>query len=195
MEKIISKLLRAEVATRYLKDVLATGGGSTGGSVDWRLRSAPIYAIAPEGISTAQVIDFAHGGILIAGPKISEGTTQIQRVPTTVQIAASIVLKELLRCEKPELWIHEPILTEEEVALRNLPYKIVDGNIYLVFDGKLGEERVAELIKYSLLSWHFLAFVIERHRQIEAVDELALSAKLILVGAYDGESFLYSCLG
>lgn len=191
MEKIISRLLPTDVASKYLKDVLAVGGGSTSGAVDLRLSSKSICAIAPEGVRTAQLLDLDHGGLLDVSPKISDGTTSIQRVPTTVPIAASIVVKELSRCERPTLWIHEPLLTEDEIVLKKLPYEIVGGKIYLVFDSNLDEERVVELINYSLLSWHFLMFIIEGKPCFESVDELILSAKLILVGAYDGESFLY----
>ncbi len=76
--------------------------------------------------------------------------------------------------------------------VRGLGYKVVNGAIYLVYENVLDEKRVAELIRYSLLSWHFLAFVTECLDEVDSVDELIRVARFLLVGAYDGESFLYA---
>ena len=75
---------------------------------------------------------------------------------------------------------------------RGLPYMMVGEAIYLVFEMDFDEKRVAELIRHSLLSWHFLAFVTESKNEISSVDELIGAARFLLVGAYDGESFLYT---
>lgn len=186
MEKIISKLLPASIAAEYIKEVLITGGATSFG-VD----SEPVFAITPENASNARVLGFVQGGLLTAMPRNSDGHTSVQAVPTTVPTAVAIVCHELVQCQQPAFWIHEPLLTESEIAERNMPHVIIDRQIYLVFDSDLDAGRIAELIRYSLLSWHFLAFVTEARSQIRCVDDLVRSARLILVGAYDGESFLY----
>lgn len=186
MEKNISKLLPANIAAAYIKEVLITGG-----AMSFDVDSEPVFAIAPENASNARVLDFAQGGLLTAMPRTSDGHTSVQAVPTTVPTAATIVCDELMQCQQPAFWIHEPLLTEAEIAQRNMPHVIIDRQIYLVFESELDAGRIAELIRYSLLSWHFLAFVTEGRSQIRCVDDLVRSARLILVGAYDGESFLY----
>jgi hypothetical protein len=186
MEKIISKLLPGDKADGYIKDVLTIGGATS-----FPVGSEPVFAIAPERTDTAQLLNFSQGGILTATQRISDGRTSVQLVATTVPTAASIVHQEMLHFKQPALWIHEPLLTDEEISLKKLPHLIIEGKIYFVFEGNLEEVRIAELIRYSLLSWHFLAFVTDGRGQVRCVDDLVISAKLILVGAYDGESFLY----
>lgn len=192
MEKIVSKLLAVDAATKYISDVFVVGGACRDIALECGFAMRPIYALAPDDASTDKLLDFAHGGILERMPKISDGRTQIQPVPTTIGAAASILWDDLTRCERPRIWVHEPQLTEEQVVARGLGYKVVNGAIYLVYENVLDEKRVAELIRYSLLSWHFLAFVTECLDEVDSVDELIRVARFLLVGAYDGESFLHA---
>lgn len=191
MDKIVSKLLPVDVAFKYAQEVFRVGGACDDGEGGDKWRPASVFALAPEDTDSAQLLDFLHGGILDPMPKISDGLTSVQRVPSTVVIAAEIVCQQLALCERPTLWLHEALLTEEEIKVRNLPCISVDGAIYLVFSGDLDVSRVAELIRYSLLSWHFLAFVLDGKNNPGTVAELIHAAKFVLIGAYDGESFLY----
>lgn len=191
MDKIVSKSLPVDVALEYIQDVFRDAGASGKGSDDYKLAPENIFALAPESIDSGQLLDFLHGGVLVSMPKVSDGRTLVQCVPSTVEIAAEIVFEQLTLSEQPTLWLHEALLTEEELAVRNLPHVSVDGAIYLVFTGGLDVSRVAELIRYSQQSWHFLAFVIDGTNTPGSVAELIRAAKFILIGAYDGESFLY----
>jgi len=191
MDKIVSKSLPVDVALEYIQDVFRAAGASEKGSEDYKLASENIFALVPEGIDSGQLLDFLHGGVLESMPKISDGRTLVQCVPSTVEIAAEIVCEQLTLSEQPTLWLHEALLTEGELGGRNLPHVSVDGAIYLVFTGSLDVSRVAELIRYSQQSWHFLAFVIDGMNTPGSVAELIRAAKFILIGAYDGESFLY----
>lgn len=187
MQNIISKLLPADIGAEYVKSVLTSAGASI-----FPLKLQPVYALVPENTSNAQLVNFTQGGILAAMPRISQGHAQVQSVPTTIDAASSVVSKELLLYQRPTLWIHELLLSEEEIMLKNLPYMIIGGNTFFVYRGKLDNAHISEIIRYSLLSWHFLALITDGLEKFVCVDDLFFSAKLILAGAYDGESFLYT---
>ncbi|MDM5182250.1 hypothetical protein PO883_34345 [Massilia sp. DJPM01] len=191
MDKIVSKSLLVDVAFKHAQEVFRVAGAcdNCAGYNNWVPES--IFALAPEGTDSVRLLDFLHGGILEPLPKISDGLTAVQRVPSTVVIAAEIVCQHLALCEHPTLWLHEALLTKEELKAKNLPNVTIDGTIYLVFSDGLDVSRVTELIQYSLLSWHFLGFVLDGTNNSGSVAELISAAKFVLIGAYDGESFLY----
>lgn len=191
MDKIVSKSLPVDVACKYAEEVFRVGGAcdNCAGGHKWVPES--VFALAPAGTDSVRLLDFLHGGVLEPMPKISDGLTLVQRVPSTVVTAAEIVCQQLELCEHPTLWLHEALLTEEELKARNLPNVTIDGAIYLVFSEGLDVNRVAELIRYSLLSWHFLGLVLDGTNKPGSVAELIRAARFVLIGAYDGESFLY----
>ncbi|MFC3374784.1 hypothetical protein ACFOLJ_02570 [Rugamonas sp. CCM 8940] len=161
MDKIVSISLPVDVALEYIQDVFHDAGASGKGSEDYTLAPENIFALAPESVDSSQLLDFLHGGVLEPMPKVFDGRTLVQCVPSTVEIAAKIVCEQLTLSEQPALWLHEALLTQEELGARNLPHVSVDGAIYLVFTGSFDSSRVAELIRYSQQSWHFLAFVVD----------------------------------
>lgn len=191
MEKIVSKPLPLRVALKYVLEVLRFGGASAVDSDECDLAPEKIFSLAPELTESNRLSDFLHGGILPSMPKISDGCTSVQRVPSTVPTAAKLVFDALTRSEQPTLWIHEPLLTEVQLTEREIPYVLLGGEIYLVHTNISDENHVASLIRYSLLSWHLLAFVTEGGSAPESVFELFRTSELTLVGAYDGESFVY----
>lgn len=191
MNKIVSKSLPVNVALEFIQNVFRDAGSSGKNSDEYKLVPENIFALAPDGIDSGQLLDFIHGGILKSMPKISDGRTLIQHIPSTIDIAAEIVCKQLTLSRQPTLWLHEVLLTEDELGVRDLPHVSVDKAIYLVFSGSFDVSRVAELIRYSQQSWHFLAIVVDGTDTPNSVSELIRAAKFFLIGAYDGESFLY----
>jgi hypothetical protein len=187
---ITSRNLPAKPAIQYFLQTLKCGGVADTDLADRLLSQGACYAIAPNNIDDQRLVGFELGGILPAEPKVFHGSYLIQPTPNTARIAASIASKELSSMSTPMLWIHEPLLTEKEVVAKNLPYQRIGKELYLLFD-KRAETQTMELIQQSLLSWHFLAVVTDGSVQIKSVEQLVLYARLILVGAYDGESFLY----
>lgn len=193
MEKIISKLLPLQASSQYVAQVLEVGGMSSILAARRCVSATPFNALVPDGISADKLLDFAHGGVLRAPPAVPHvGGVLVQRVPTTIPAATAIVLNEMQRLDQAVLLVHEPMLAEHELDCDNMPYEIIGGKIYLVSAQRADERSIATLIQYGLLSWHFLAFLVERNREFRSVDELVASSKMMLVGAYDGESFLYS---
>lgn len=190
MNDITSKSLPPKPAIQYFLQVLKCGGVADTDLSDRHLSQGTFYAIAPNDTDDHRLVEFELGGILPAEPKVPDGSYLIQRVPNTVPIAASIASKELSSMSDPVLWIHEPLLTEQEVIAKHLPYQRIGKELYLLFD-KGAETQAMDLIQRSLLSWHFLGVITDRLGQVHSVEQLIQCARLILVGAYDGESFLY----
>ena len=99
MDKIVSKSLPVGVALEYIQDVFRDAGASGKGSDDYKLAPENIFALAPESIDSGQLLDFLHGGVLVSMPKVSDGRTLVQCVPSTVEIAAEIVFEQLTLSE------------------------------------------------------------------------------------------------
>jgi hypothetical protein len=191
MKKIVSKPLPFDVASRYLREVFRTGGANESESEVFRLAPQNVCVLAPEDTTSVKLVDFVHGGLLDPEPKVSGSQTLVQPVPSTLIMASEIVFNQLSQCKHPTLWIHEPLLTEDELLAKGLSHVCVDGSIYLVYAERFTLNRVTESIRYSHLSWHFLAFIIDSTTTPESVADLCSATPFVLIGAYDGESFLY----
>ncbi len=191
-KEIISIPLPVEIAFKYIEEVLRAGGVFEEAAGGYDLPPERIFALAPDGSDSISLLEFCRGGVLPPLTKISDGQTSVQFVPTTAIVAAAeLISAELASCDHPALWIHEPLLTEEELTAKNIPHETVGGIIYLRYADDLDAIRVAGSIRYSLLSWHFLAFVVDEASLPRSVADIYRAAKSIWVGAYDGESFLY----
>ena len=192
MDSVISKLLPMDAATRYVAQVLAVGGATEGAAIAQRLATASLYALVPSEVDGDSLLNFERGGVLAAMPAIPDGNVLVQRVPTTIPTAAAIVSDAMAVLDQAVFLVHEPMLSGDELARKSIPYILVSGQPYRFSTIDSDEKALAESIRFGHLSWHFLGFVVERRREFNSVDELVESAKLMLVGAYDGESFLYS---
>jgi hypothetical protein len=115
----------------------------------------------------------------------------VQAVPTAISAISAIIAKQIRLLEDPVLWVHEAMLLEDQITSPHARCRTIQGQLYLVYEDEvLTEVRIAEIMRYSTLSWHFLAFLTNRVHQVRSVPELVEHAQMILVGAYDGESML-----
>jgi hypothetical protein len=190
--------LRGAAPLDYLSEVIRTGGASDQG-IGSELRQGDLIAVVPPNTSEQRVMQFNAGGLLPAGPVRVIGGTSIQEVPTSVSTLAKVVSDRVRTLEDPVLWIHEPMLVEgalksflgDEIDSQKIRCQEIEGQLYLAYSSDIrAEMRIAQAINSSMLSWHFLAFVTDRVHQVSSVSELLKQAKMILVGAYDGESAL-----
>jgi hypothetical protein len=82
------------------------------------------------------------------------------------------------------------MLAEQDIS-PTVRCKKIEGQLYLVYEEDLRtQQRIAEIVRYSNLSWHFLAFLTDQLHEAGTASQLVEQAQMILVGAYDGESFL-----
>lgn len=176
----------------YFLGVLATAGAGDESFCRGELRHGDFSALVPRGTPEQRVLDFAQGGLLLASPPQKVGAAMVQEVPAPVSTISSLLAAKSRSLTAPVLWLHEPILHEHEVKSRNLPCQKIDGQLYLAYEeGIQMDDKISELIRSSMLSWHFLAFVTDRVHHVRTVPELVAAARMVVVGAYDGESILF----
>jgi hypothetical protein len=189
--QIVMRRLQGHAALDYLLDVLETGGVGDEAFARRELAGGVISAAVPPTIDEQRAMRFSEGGLLPAEPPEPVGQMLVQKVPTAVPEIAQVVAVRIRSMTDPVLWVNEALLSEDELNFRKLECRRVDGQLYLVYEGKVRTEAsVAEIIDFSMLSWHFLAFVTDGLHEASCVSELISQAKLILAGAYDGESAL-----
>ncbi len=176
----------------YFSEILKTGGA---GDADFnlsQLRYGHFSAVVPPHTSAQRVTRFGAGGLLAATESVRViGKARVQAVPTAISAISAIMAKRIRLFEDPVLWVHEPMLPEEQITAPHASCRNIQGQLYLVYEDEVfTEARIAEIIRYSTLSWHFLAFLTNGVHQVRAVSDLVGQAQIILVGAYDGESML-----
>lgn len=178
-------------ATEHFLDVFRTGGLRDQAEARSCLSEGSFYAVAPEGSDVIRLEQFGQGGLLPTEPLEQVDGYLAQPVLTTVEEVARITARKTASLNAPVLWIHESLLNEAQIAEdeRKRPYQKIDGQLYLVYDGDFQHEAwLKEAIGFSLLSWHFLAFVTDGIKQANLTKNLLESAQFVIVGAYDGES-------
>lgn len=176
----------------YFLEILKTGGAADADFNISQLQNGHFSAVVPQGVSPRRVERFSDGGLLeTTEPAHVIGNASVHAVPTALSAISAIMAKRIRRCADPVLWVHEPTLLEEEIKNSQVRCQTIDGQLYLVYENApRTEPRLAEVIRYSTLSWHFLAFLTNDVHQVRSVSDLVRQAQTILVGAYDGESML-----
>jgi hypothetical protein len=184
--------LPLDPALEYFRGVLEMAGLTGQTAIADRLRLGRFYAIAPAGTGLTKLLKFKEAGLLPDLPIYQSETHVIQAVDTTLAQAARIVNETIERHADSVLWIHEPMLTQIELMDRSRPARRLGEQLYLVYPTGCPHPRSTEdLLRYSLLSWHFLGFLVPTRHSAQSTEDLVRSAKLMIVGAYDGESFVY----
>jgi hypothetical protein len=195
---ISMKRLEGSAPSKYFQEVLRTGGASDK-DLALELRRGEISALVPSNMTEQRALQFDAGGLLPAEPVRDIGGARLQKIPTGIPTLAKIVSKRIRDLDDPVLLVHEPMLSEnelnsflgEEIRSEKVRFQKIDGQLYLAYESDIRtEERIAKAITSSMMSWHFLAFVTDRSHSASSVSVLLRHAKMILVGAYDGESAL-----
>jgi hypothetical protein len=155
------------------------------------LEHGSIYAIAQIDADEQRLMRFDEGGLLPADPAVYVGTGWLQEVPNTIPDIAAVVSKQVQALNDPVLWFHEPLLSEDESKKKEGDWRKLGSQLYCVHARSGGDERqIGELIRFFMLSWHFLGFVTDGLHEASAASELLAHASMVVVGAYDGESAL-----
>lgn len=197
-EQIIQRGLVGEAPVDYFVHTVESGGASAN-RLQTKLKRGEFTVLVPTSTSEARILQFELGGLLPEEPKRQLGDKWIRQTPTAISTLARIVAKKARSLESPVLWVHEPMLNEDELGpvvgddlvSGKVSSQRIEGQLYLVYqDGVQREAEVADAIDGSMLSWHFLAFLTEHLHEPNAISDLFDRSSMILVGAYDGESAL-----
>lgn len=174
----------------FFLGVLARAGALDRPGNEFQLAQGRFSAVVPSDASSEKLEHF-NVGALVDG-KQGSGDLRVRVVPDTIPAIAALVVECTQGLADPVLWIHEPLLTEEELPDRWLPTQRVGNQLFLLSKGRdtRQTDRVAESINYSLLSWHFLMFVTNAVSSPASTSDLLEQALMVVVGAYDGEGAL-----
>lgn len=173
----------------YFSHVLRTGGAVHFDAT--LLQDGRFSAVVPRKTDSQRVSRFDTGGLLVPEPARVGGRIRIQALPTSIPSVSTIVADRIGQFAEPSIWVHEPMLQEDEISTSGFRCQKIEDRLYLVYEDNLrNSDRIADIIRYSMLSWHFLAFVTDHVHSVRSVTALAEHAQMILVGAYDGESIL-----
>lgn len=176
----------------YFSKILQAGGAVDADFNASQLREGDFSAVLPRNTDARRIARFDEGALLAATEPVQvTGKIRVQAVPTATSAVSAIMAERMRRLSAPVLWVHEPMLLAEEISSPRAHSQSIQGHLYLVYNADmLTEAHIAEVIRYSTLSWHFLAFLTNQIHHVGSVSELVGHAQMILVGAYDGESVL-----
>lgn len=175
----------------HLLDSLEVGGVVDRAGARETLGHGLISAISPSDADERRLMRFDEGGLLPADPAVFVGTGWLQEVPNTIPDIAAIVSRQMQALNDPVLWVHEPVLLEDELDEKKRDWRKLGNHLYCVYRSGGGDVRqIAEFIRYFMFSWHFLGIVTDGLHEASAASDLLSGASMIVVGAYDGESAL-----
>jgi hypothetical protein len=155
------------------------------------VRQGSFFALAPTGTHERRLRRLNSGRLLPVTEVIRQGGYLLERVGSSAGFLAQIICDEF-RDSKFTIFIREPYLRpgSRSEILNELSF--VGDRLYKIINAGLTDETsLAEAIKRFTVSWSFLLIVVAYSDRWKSVSELVSEAILIVVNAYDGESYLY----
>lgn len=153
-----------------------------------RLRNGSVVALAPVAASDERLHDFVHGGLLERTELSSLSTTMVEPVANS----AACLAHELFRFQGLDCLIHDPLRKIEEVKTQDGEPLLIEGSLFYWNRNCLQSVASCEhAIRRNTVSWHFLLLVGAYPAEVRhTFKSVVQGAKCIVVGAYDGESYL-----
>jgi hypothetical protein len=150
------------------------------------------WAIAPPQAPLERLLQFRTGGLFPPGPSHRQGGYVLTQVPTHDAELALVMERYAAEIRYPRLLLHEPYLKKDEPKSEIAKsLREIDGTLFKVVDpGTMTSNELAEDIARFHVPWHALSILVDRQRLSSSLKTVAAS-KLIAVGAYDQESYLY----
>lgn len=184
---IVNKTLCPAAAIEYLTDTL-NQIEVAGADVTRVLLSGSMSALVPDSTPDNRVCDFKHGGILAP----IDLSVVVPKTVRPVANTAEFLARQLVQFDGLECLIHDPLKEIGEATMADGVPILVEGSLFYL--NKQCFQSVAEcqkVVRRNTLSWHFL-MLIGRYPNSENLTRksIVLDAACIVVGAYDGESYL-----
>lgn len=182
--------LSYSAAIEYFLDVVETAGFLDPLQLRDQLAKGEFFALVPDDASSEQVLRFGTGGLLQGDSRANSAV--VREVPNTIPAISAVVATCAQEIDDPVMWLHEPLLSEDEITASWLVPKRVGKSLFLVSAGDNARQpaRVAKSLDYAVLSWHLLVFVTDGLHNACTVSTVLERAKMVVAGAYDGESAL-----
>lgn len=182
-----NKILDPNMACEYLLSTLEQVEAADSELLQ-RLHSGSVYALIPEALPEQQAYDFKHGGVIQANCSEGANDTPVQRVVST----ANALARELILLKGKDILIHDPLKELSEVSKDDGDVIAIQGaHFYSDKQFFSSLEECERIIQRNTLSWHFLLLAGSwGNAENTSFKKIAMSATDIVVGAYDGESYL-----
>lgn len=146
-----------------------------------------MVALASKDVSKKQLYDFAHGGLLAQTCIESSTTRMVEPVVSTVSNLACNLTPMLAF----DSLTHDPLRTIEEAGMIDGEPVMIEGSLFYVNRQLRTTKDLENMIRRNTLSWHFLMLFGSYPTDAQlAMRSAVQGAVCIVVGAYDGESYL-----
>lgn len=185
--RIVRKAFPSVIALPHFIETLSqTGAGWEG--IGQMLANGTVSALVPECVPESRLYDLKHGGIL--APLVSTGATasNIQPIPNTAEFLA----KELGSLDGLDCLIHDPLKEVGEAFDTDGQPTLIGGSLFYLSPNCIQpESNLLGKIRRNTLSWHFLQFIGRyQNKELTTLNAVLQNSVCIVVGAYDGESYL-----
>jgi hypothetical protein len=191
MTKVVPHRLHGREVIAHFLSTVETGGEGAREHFIKVMDQGDFFALAPEGATEDRLNQFRTGGLFPHGTAYERGKYRIVEVPYHADMLVPIVQEHARNLQHPMVLLHEPYLTEEDKTPNLLELKKIDDALYKVLpaDQARSVDLVTEIHCFTV-SWHALVILTEQEEPLR-IRRIVDNAKLVAVGAYKGESYVY----
>ena len=168
-------------------------------------KAKEFYAVLPEGVKNESIYDFSNGGVIPVQRKYIDKNFQCEKLGDASDWLAAYLYKKIKKYHYTCVF-DDVMAVQEDVNSFEHTSVTVNSEIYHMVCGRNIEdiediEMIKKLIFAVKVSWHFVCVLIKEERisrdkknsiSMSEFDEYLNSPCEVIVGAYDGESFVIS---
>jgi hypothetical protein len=214
MKELNKHLLKYELVREFFEDALIdanTLSNALLNAIDFR--GGCFFTLLPENANLENLYKFTTYGILPQNPMIeylvNEQMSTYTEIPTVDEEIAEFIL-DAIRSNNAAYCIFDDVnakADEETIELSNsIPSDLYFHSFfykqeiyYLINKEEISQEIIAQGLKVSNAFWHSLCILTDatfvdltnRSLSIEKLKEASEKTKMIIVGAYDGEGYIF----
>jgi hypothetical protein len=173
------------------------------------LNKGSFYTFLPKEANLAQLYDFSYGGILPSNPiediyiKGLNQTFKGERI-NSISEELGLHISKLMNNKKIITVFDDVSRDRSNIHLLKEDYKKIVKfyfkEVYYIFNKfNFSKKVLLDVIHSTNAFWHFLCIltevnfndVIEKELTLDDIKEICINTKIIIVGAYDGEGYLF----
>lgn len=207
-DKLIKLELPFEETKNYFVAVLKDTNIISNSLVDFvEFGEGVFFTLLPKDANLNQINQFHSGGILRQNPvleyKIEGKKARYQLIPTIREPVCKLIVEMVkkninLSCIIDDVTI--PLRYYEQDSLfQNFGYSYNQEVFFIQTNNNISETTTIECLQASNSFWHSLCILtavdfnnfLDRKLTLTQIEQICRNAKLILVGAYDGEGYVF----
>ena len=165
------------------------------------------FTLLPEGSNIDKIFQFRYGGILPQNPIVTiKGEDHNSRYQITPNIRPELckLIFNFLTSEQNAVCIFDDVTLTKDDYTQNIFFKefgfLFSQEIYFLIKNNINlEKNIMECLRLSHSNWHSLCMISEQYPNEadektltqENISHLCLKIKLLILGAYDGEGYIF----